>query len=337
MSISTRKLGKLAGLSHVTVFRALKGSDAVSEKTRRRVLALARKHNYPLPVARTQETPNLLRVMCSLIDIESDETHTERGFNRRLLAGLHLGAREVGVDLANFRMPEDVWPLVVVRRQVDGVVLTLGDELAPHPPFPLDIPAVFIFSGPPQADVVTVANFDGGRLLGEHLADLGHRRVAYLGSRSTLSLERLAGLRTALELRKGTVPPELTSIPPRVGGRGSVAVELDKTGMTQKAGDRGPDGFTALMCYNDYMAAAAIEHLRKHGVRVPEDVSVVGFDNVRPGWYEGPALTTVAMPLEEIGAEAVRFLYWRLTHPKAPPRRLVLAASFVAGETTRAV
>ena len=69
--------------------------------------------------------------------------------------------------------------------------------------------------------------------------------------------------------------------------------------MTQKAGDPGPDGFTALMCYNDYMAAAAILHLRTHGVRVPEDVSVVGFDNVQQDWYDGPALTTVTLPLEE--------------------------------------
>lgn len=335
MGISTRKLGKLAGLSHVTVYRALNGSDAVSEKTRRRILALARKHNYPLPAARMTEPPNLLKVLCSLIDIESDETRTERGFNRRLLAGLHQGAAECGVDLANFKMPEDVWPLVVSRRQVDGVVLTLGDEFAPHPPLPLDVPAVFLFSGPPQADVVAVANFDSGRLLGEHLAELGHRRVAYIGSRSSMSLERLAGLRTALELHKGTVPPELTSVPPRVGGREDVARRLDARGMTQKAGDPGPDGFTALMCYNDYMAAAAVMHLRKHGVRVPEDVSVVGFDDVRPDWYEGPALTTAAMPLEEIGAEAARFLYWRIAHPGAPRRRLLLAAPFVAGETTR--
>jgi len=70
---------------------------------------------------------------------------------------------------------------------------------------------------------------------------------------------------------------------------------------------------------------------------VPEDVSVVGFDNAaRPDWYDGPPLTTVAMPLEEIGAEAVRLLYWRLAHPDAPPRRLVLTVPFVPGETTRA-
>jgi hypothetical protein len=96
-------------------------------------------------------------------------------------------------------------------------------------------------------------------------------------------------------------------------------------------------GVTALMVYNDLFAAVVIRRLRERGVRVPEDISVVGFDNVRPAGYDGPALTTIAMPLEELGAEAARLLYWRKAHPDAPPRKLVLATSFVQGATTRVV
>jgi DNA-binding LacI/PurR family transcriptional regulator len=342
MSISIRRLAQLAEVSPSTASRVMRGRGDVDAETRRKVLALARKHNIPLPAMPVQETPNLLKSMCSMVNTQRDESPSDQGFFHRLLKGLTQGAADCNAELLNIEQPPNIpglawkteWPLAVNRRQVDGAVLVMGDELVPHPPFPAPVPTVFMFAGPPQADVVTVANFDGGRLLGEHLAELGHRRVAYIGSRSSLSLERLAGLRTALELHKGTVPPELTSIPPRVGAREDVALRLDARGMIQKAGDPGPDGFTALMCYNDYMAAAAIMHLRQHGVRVPEDVSVVGFDNVRPGWYEGPVLTTVAMPLEEIGAEAARLLYWRLAHPGAPPRRLVLVAHLVAGETT---
>ncbi|MBM4149870.1 MAG: LacI family transcriptional regulator [Lentisphaerae bacterium] len=345
MGMSTRKLGELAGLSHVTVYRALNGSDAVSEKTRRRVLALARKHNYPLPAARTPETPNLLRVLCSLIDIESDETHTERGFNRRLLAGLQQGATEVGVDLANFRMQANAWPLIVSRRQVDGAVLPMGDEFAPHPPLSLDVPTVFIFNGPKDADVVTVENFDACRMIGQHLAALGHRRVAYIGPETDMSRKRLFGLRAGLEPEGGCVPPECVRTRPLAGSRDEAVAFTDSLLPALHPGTQtlsGPTqvksaGFTALVAYNDYMAAAAIMDLRKHGVRVPEDVSVVGFDNVRPGWYEGPALTTANMPLEELGAEAVRLLYWRIAHPGAPRRRLLLGASFVAGETVRPV
>jgi DNA-binding LacI/PurR family transcriptional regulator len=344
MAISVRRLAQLAQVNPMTVSRAVRGREGVSQETRSRILALARKHNYPLPPAPAQPTTNLMNALCSMVDLYHDEPQSDQGFHHRLLNGINQGAAACGAELLNngpsVNQPDSwtiEWPLVVNRRQVDGGVRVLGDEFGPHPPFPAPIPTVFIFNGPPQSDVVTVANFDGGRLLGAHLAELGHRRVAYLGLSSGMSLERLAGLRIALELRKGSVPPEWTDIPPMAGGREGVAMQLDKRAMTQKAGESGPDGFTALMCYNDYMAAAAIMHLRKNGVRVPEDVSVVGFDNVRPDWYAGPALTTVNMPLEEIGAEAARLLYWRLAHPAAPPRRLVLSAALVEGATTGAV
>lgn len=149
MRISTRRLAQLAGVSHVTVFRALKGRDAVCEKTRNKILALARKHDYPLPPVRAQETPHLLNVIASRIYIGCEDS--AQGFNHRLLAGLQLGAAACGAELANFQLQEtepDTWPLVVARQEVDGVVMSLGNEFAQHPQYPAPVPAVFIFSGP---------------------------------------------------------------------------------------------------------------------------------------------------------------------------------------------
>jgi DNA-binding LacI/PurR family transcriptional regulator len=338
MGTTIRRLAQLAGVSHVTVLRALHGRDAVSEMTRRRVIELARKHNFPLPPTRATESQDRLNALCSMIDTQNDGPQSTQGFSHRLLAGLIRGAATCGVELMNVSGPSETeWPLVINRRQVDGGVLEFGDELAPHPPLPAPVPMVLIFAGPPQSDVVTVAKFDGGRLLGAHLAELGHRRVAYLGLKSSMSLERLAGLRTALEQSGGGTPPEGVTLFQQSGGRELTTEMLDLLLTKTRPAEAGANGFTALACYNDYMAAAAILHLRERGVRVPEDVSVVGFDNVRPAWYDGPALTTVSMPLEEIGAEAVRLLYWRLAHPDAPPRRLVLGAPLVAGASTRAV
>jgi len=329
MAISTRRLAQLAEVSPSTASRVMRGHGDVGEETRRKVLALARRHHIPLPAMPAQKTPNLLNALCSMINTDNDEPPSDQGFNHRLLAGLTRGATACGAELLNIGQSHSwmrEWPLVVNRKQVDGVALPLGDEFMVHPPFPAPVPTLFIFSGPPQADVVTVANFDGGRLLGEHLAELGHRRVAYIGSRSSMSLERLAGLRTALELRKGTVPPELTSIPPRVGGREDVTLRLDARGMTQKAGDPGPDGFTALMCYNDYMAAAAIMHLRQYGVRVPEDVSVVGFDNVRPGWY-APSTDDLSVFEEQPAILPDQFVLWGGL-PVSPALRQVIEVLF---------
>ena len=347
MSISIRRLAHLAGVSHVTVVRALHGRDAVSEQTRQRILALARKHHFPLPVARPPTMTKLLNVLCSMIDTDTDETKAEHGFNRRLLAGVRRGAADCGAELTNFVLDADTWPLVVNRRQVDGVVIERGDGSDFGLPLPLPIPAVFLFGGPDDADVVTVANFDAGIALGRHLAALGHRRVGFLGPETAISRERLAGLRTGLEAAGGFAPPECVRVHVGAGARTRTATMTDDLLQAARSGPNGLPvvespaadnvGFTALMAYNDYMAAAAVMRLIERGVRVPEDVSVVGFDSVRPDWYDGPALTTVAMPMEEIGAEAARLVYWRLAHPGAPHRRLVLSAPLVPGETTGAV
>jgi LacI family transcriptional regulator len=353
MSISVRRLAQLAKVSPMSASRALRGRGDVSEKTRRKVLALARKHNFPLPPMRAQETPNLLNVFASCIDVRGEDS--AQGFSHRLLAGLRQGAATCGAELADCQLngPEtDAWPLVVNRGGVDGVVMSLGNEFVEHPPYPAPVPAVFIFTGPEGADVVTVENFDAGMKLAAHLAALGHRRVAYIGFRTNMSLKRLYGLRAGMNLAGGSVPDEYTFLSQQAGPDefrelADRLLEAARPGNPGPSGlasekfrpDKGRDeaGVTALMVYNDYFAAVVIRRLRERGVRVPEDISVVGFDNVRPPGYDGPPLTTVAMPLEELGAEAARMLYWRKAHPKAPPRKLLLAAPFVEGATTQAL
>jgi DNA-binding LacI/PurR family transcriptional regulator len=82
------------------------------------------------------------------------------------------------------------------------------------------------------------------------------------------------------------------------------------------------------------MAELTIRTAQEHGLRVPEDLSVTGFDSVLPSRLrETKPLTTVAMPLEEIGAEAVRLVHWRLEHPNVPRRTVVLECSVIPGET----
>ena len=81
------------------------------------------------------------------------------------------------------------------------------------------------------------------------------------------------------------------------------------------------------------MAAGVVAELTRRGLRVPEDISVTGFDNVRPAGYDGPALTTAEIPFEDLGLEAARLLYWRMDFPLAKRRMLVLDAKFVEGGT----
>ena len=329
MAISQSDLAAQLGVSGMTVSRAMRGENGINDKTRHKVLDAARHAGLPLPPSpRRQSTQELLHVLCTLAP--DPEAIGETPFHGRLLAGLRRGASECASEIVNAPDVGNAWPLIVARRQVDGAVMVWGDE---HDPKPLDcpVPAVYLFYGPPQADVVTVDNFGGGFMLGSRLAALGHRQVAFAGPDSRMAVERLAGLRTGLQTDGGGVPPQLALLE-RGGASGAAPLADDLLAAARQTGARGL-GFTAVMAYNDYTAAQLIQRFHELGISVPGDVSVVGFDGVSPAQYDGPALTTCAMPLEELGAEASRMIYWRLEHPNALRRTLALETEIIQGES----
>lgn len=331
MAVLQRNIAERIGVSQMTVSRALRGENGISDETRRKILESARQAGLPLPPSRKRVVDNgLLHVICTMA-AEPSGQHETSSFHGRLLDGLRRGAKECASEVVNCPEPGNAWPMIVTRKQVDGVVLVWGDEHTTIPGLPSPVPQIYIFYGPPRADVVTVDNFGGGVQLGEHLGALGHRRVAFIGPDTRLARERLAGLRTGLEVEGGECPAVLVHLKKASGGPDPELVDGLLAGETDPAAFR--RRFTAIMAYNDFLAVHAIKRLRGYGLRVPEDISVVGFDDVYPTWYDGPKLTTCAIPLEELGAEAARFVYWRIEHPDAVRRKLALETELVKGET----
>jgi len=334
MSVSQRKLAERIGVSVMTVSRALRGERGIGGKTRQRILVAAQKAGLALPPSRKLAADNkLLHAVC-VMAAGSPRLQDEAPFFARLNDGLRRGARECASEVMS--CPETVadWPVVVSRGQVDGVALVWGDEHVPRPSAPCPVPQVYVFHGPSHADVVAVDSFGGGLQLGEHLAAMGHRRVAFVGPETRMARERLAGLRTGLEPAGAGCSPDVAHLKCRHGGHETDLLDNLLAGETRPAVFR--QRFTAIACYNDWFAMHAMRRLRELGVRVPDDVSVTGFDNVMPAGYAGPKLTTCAVPVEEIGAEAVRLLYWRLEHPGAVRRTLVLQTTWVEGATVAA-
>jgi DNA-binding LacI/PurR family transcriptional regulator len=163
-------------------------------------------------------------------------------------------------------------------------------------------------------------------------AEMDKRATNSPYSEMTLNIEKgVLGLETA----GGGCHPDLARMIPFTGGQSPEHVE----GLL--AGETRPEilhsRFTAIACYNDWFAIHAIKRLRELGLRVPDDISVTGFDHSTPDWYDGPKLTTCAIPIEELGAEAVRLLYWRIEHPNATRRTLTLEAELVEGESVGTV
>lgn len=335
MAVLQSTIAEKIGVSQMTVSRALRGENGISEETRRRILEAAREAGMALPPSpKLASDKDLLHVICSMA-VSPTGKHGGSPFHARLLDGLQRGARECASEIMSCPESAATWPVVVARGQVDGVVLVWGDEHNPLPTVDCPVPQVYIFHGPVHADVVTVDNYAGGVRLGERLAAKGHRRVAFAGPNTWVARERLAGVRSGLESAGGVCPPDLVQLKLGWGGEEPEIIEQLLAGETRPGVLR--KRFTAFVGYNDWFAVHAIRRLSEIGLRVPDDVSVTGFDNVTPNGYDGPKLTTCAVPLEELGAEAARLLYWRIEHPNAMRRTLTLEAELVDGKTVAKV
>jgi len=163
-----------------------------------------------------------------------------------------------------------------------------------------------------------------------HLVQLGHRKIAFMrgGSHSSDADERWECQMTVARELKLDVPPELT-----------VQIKVREStpemgfGPVNELVNRGAD-FTALICYNDLSAFGAIRALMDHGLRVPGDVSVVGFDDVQLAAYHNPSLTTIRQPLQQMGIVAARILLQRIRGQATFPDAVPILPELVIREST---
>jgi LacI family transcriptional regulator len=153
----------------------------------------------------------------------------------------------------------------------------------------------------------------GGYLATQHLIELGHRRIACIAGNSEVSpsAERLTGYRRALEDNNLTYDERLVV-------KGDFQYESGYEATKHLLALEAPP--SAFFACNDLMAVGCISAARELGLRVPQDISVVGFDNVRLASFTNPPLTTVAQPIFEIGALATKMLLERMLDLDAPPR-----------------
>ena len=179
----------------------------------------------------------------------------------------------------------------------------------------------------PGVDVVLADSFGGGYAVTRHLLDLGHTHIACItGPELTPSGARTAGYLQALA--EAGIEPR-----PEWIARGDFEYPGGQAAMTEILASG--DGVTAVFAANDLMAMGAIGTLRERGLRVPADVSVVGFDDAFPAALISPPLTTVRQPLAEIGTTAVALLLARMRgDADARPERRLLATELVVREST---
>lgn len=339
-----RDIAELFDVAPITVSRALRRTGQVEAKLEAAIIQAAQKHGYSIEAQfharalRQRRDGSQMSTQCICAIIRDAALMGESSFHLRIINGIERGAKEFGSELLMVTSSvaanrANVLPRVVIRRQVDGVVWLLSEIDLLHLTEPCPVPLVCLLFPLPGADVVAVDDHGAMRVMGEHLAKLGHRHVAFVGPDSELAQARLAGLRAGLVGTGGSVCEHDVRMKPYAMLPETV-LPLVREIMERRRSLPAVKRVTTIAVYNDYMATTVIRCLQDdYGLRVPQDMSVTGFDGLDRNSGATLKLTTVAIPLEELGAEAVRLISWRMQNPQKPLRRVDFPVPLVTGET----
>ncbi|GLU89708.1 LacI family DNA-binding transcriptional regulator [Agromyces sp. NBRC 114283] len=303
----------LAGVSITTVSHTLSGKRRVSPESEARVRRAVDQLGYvPASFARNLQSGSTHVVALLVPDIRND-------FYALIAKGAEDLAHQSGYGLilcntSSDPVREESYLDLIRSRFIDGMVYAAGS----HPTqLRLDslrgrFPVVFAdetFYGVSDVTSVTADHYAGGVLAGRHLAELGHTRAVMLTGPGNLvsSLERSQGFEDAFP---GRIVRRAGAFD-AASGRALIAELI--------ASPEGLDGATAVFAGNDLMALGVLTALREAGLRCPDDLSVVGFDDVREAGYTDPRLTTVRQPAYEIGRQAMTHLIGEIsTHDRRP-------------------
>ena len=326
---SSTDVARLAGVSQSAVSRSFSPGKAVSERTREKVRAAAAELGYR-PNALASSLITKRTNMIALMTGDMANPHYARTIN-----AFSLGLQQRGLHVLLFSLTEgqSVENAVeeVLKYRVDGVIMIsaalsteVGDACAQ-----VGVPVVLYnrYVREPTVNSVRIENVEGGRAIADLLADTGHHRLAFIGGTAVdpTSSDRERGFCT------------------RLGERGlslSVRIEGDFTFESGRAAMhalwQGRPRPTAVFAASDLMAFGVLDAARRDlGLTVPDDVSVVGFDDLPSAAWPSYDLTTIRQPVEEMATAAIDLLLRRIDSRAAPAQTRLMAGTLIVRGSTR--
>lgn len=326
-----QQVARTAGVSTATVSRALSNPDIVSEGARRKVQKAVEALRYsPNAAARSLRTLRSGKLLVTVPDIANP-------FFSLIIQGIEDAAHREGYavllgDAGHDEEREERYALVLQRKEAEGLIflghrlpkslrhlvgrrastapIVNGCEFSPS----LGVPSVHIDNAAAARDAMS------------HLYRLGHRRIGVITGPlvSPLSRQRLSGVKACAAAERSTQQLIVTQGDFSIAS--GIAAAADLMART--------DPPTAIFCFNDEMAIGVLEYARQKGLRVPHDLSVIGFDDIRFSTYLVPALTTVSQPMLQIGQQTVRLMLEILRGANKRPKSVTLPHKLMIREST---
>jgi len=335
MKSTIKDVAKKADVSIATVSFVINKNKHISADTKNRVLKAIKSLNYHP----SKSAINLVSGKTGNIGFILTNDHFLRTepFYTRIFLGTEFEARNEGyyillTSVCTDFNENDLLPRFILNKSVDGIIV--AGKIPPNlieRIFASNLPTVYVDYIPPTNShpLVLIDNIQGALLATNHLINLGHKNIAFIGGdieHPSLS-DRLKGYKQALE--NANIPFKNNLIvtdakyPDRQNGFNSAKKIFSKN-----------KSVTAVFAGNDAMAIGVLHYLKDNGYKVPEDISLIGFDDVEADLMLSPPLTTVRVPKIEMGVEALKLVVNTLKNKKSLPKKILVPVELVVREST---
>ena len=325
--LTLEDIAELAGVSRATVSRVVNNHPNVSEKRRKHIQKIIDETGYQPNLAARSLVSQRTQLLGLVIPRSVHGFFTDPYFPR-LVEGITQACNQYGytLSLSLFYSEEDereFFPRMTRKGLMDGIIVQatgLGERLSEVSQW--NVP--YIFAGRPVGisgvSYIDVDNIQGAYNAVAHLAQLGYKKIATVTGalNTTAGIDRLEGYRQALSDRGLELGDHLIS-----DGEFS---EFGAYFSTKRLLQHQPD---AIFCASDAMAIGVMKALRNEGLLVPDDIALVGFDDLLPATLTAPQLTTVRQPVRKFGFKATETLIDIIENGPQPPRRIIFDTELV--------
>jgi LacI family transcriptional regulator len=330
MSITIDEIAQMAGVSKTTVSRVLNNKPDVSPETREVILDLIAKCDFKPNALAKAITLQKSQSIGLIIPHEANYIFSNP-FYVEVMRGVSTEVDKLGYFLLICYPHDQNYMDIFKQKRVDGFILMSPGSFAKHiidSLFVVDAPFVSTSYVPDERGMVyvDVDNFEGGCMVMEHLISLGHRRISFVGKPNlTSSVDRFEGYKASLQ--KHGIPYDERLV------RIATVASINGGAMAMNELLKVENPPTAVFLVNDQLAIGAMQAVQENGLSVPEDISIVGFDDIPLAETLNPPLTTVRQPAFEKGVQAARMLVQYLEKKKKPDNQ-ILGVELVVRKTT---
>jgi len=344
MALTIKDIAKIAGVSHTTVSRSLNDSPLVAEETKKRIKEIAENMGFEFNAHARSLSTNKTGTICIIFPEGFGEYGVSMYYNS-LMHQLWKSFGEENIDIIvsfpkNFATGESNLKRLINSKKIDGIIivhpkLTQVDEQVTFLIERLKIPYIFLHHYPDflenkDFDVIYTDHFNGGYYAAEHLIKLGHEKIMCITSygESLEFKQRTEGYKAAINRYGLNFDGELIF-------KGYRNIESGYNIIKENINLIFNKKVTAIFAQTDMMAIGAILALKERGVRVPEDISIVGYDDIDLASSFKPSLTTIHQPKEEMAILACKRMVELINSNKKRKKiELILQNKLIIRETT---